>query len=36
MKNLLHDLAAAVRAGLNEWHRCRWLRRNGNPDYVPF
>ena len=30
------DLAAAVRAALRQWQRCRWLRHNGNPDLCPF
>lgn len=36
VNNLLHDIAAALRAGMNEWKRCRWLRRFGNPDICPF
>lgn len=31
-----HDLAAAFRAAVNEWRRCRWLRAGGNPDVCPF
>ncbi len=36
MSELLQDLRAALLAGLTEWHRCRWLRRHGNPDRCPF
>ena len=36
MSALLHDLRAAVAAAYNEWQRCRWLRKYGNPDACPF
>jgi len=36
IKELIHDIKAAIRTGLNEWKRCRWLRKYGNPDVCPF
>lgn len=37
MNGLIHDFRAAVRAALDTWARCRWLRRTGGcPDNAPF
>lgn len=36
IKNLMHDLAAMWRAALNEWKRCQFMRRGGNPDFCEF
>lgn len=36
MSALLHDIKAAMRAAVNEWRRCRDLRRGVNPDVCPF
>ena len=36
MNALIHDLRLAITAALREWKTCRYLRRGGNPDVLPF
>lgn len=34
--DVLHDLRAALAAGVNEWHRWRLMRAGYCPDELPF